>query len=310
MHINNLSILFSILIFLTYSFVFTQCITVFYYYLRSKDKFLGMQVLLNFFPMIILSAYIVSFMMFAIEFSNFDKTESIVFSIIIASFMVMTECCYVIYLLSLMPLSKKGFKRGTIICIIVSACLLANILFWIFMVNGFTAEVFLIVISNFLPMTMFLVVICGILGFSLVKKVKDREKRQHLKGYSSICMAFLPLIILDIIFKNTNLIIFTLAGFIGGSILSFSYFSKYFYTNYNSEIDEKNIEEFYGKYNISAREKDVIKLLLKGHSNPEIAKELFVSENTVKTHVKNIYKKLNVNNRYQLINKIKILKNI
>ncbi|MEL7569903.1 MAG: helix-turn-helix transcriptional regulator [Eubacteriaceae bacterium] len=309
MHINNLSLMFSILIFLIFAFAFTQCITVFYYYIRSKDKILGMQALLNFFPMIILGAYIASLMMLAINIVPFDNIASLVFAIITASSMVITECCYIIYLLSLMPLSKKGYMRGTIICIGVSAILLANILIWIFMVKGFTAQVFMYVISYFLPITMFLVVICGILGFCLVVKVKDRVKRHHLKEYSTICMLFLPLIILDIIFNNSNLIIFTLAGFIGGSILSFSYFSKYFYSNYNSEVDEKNIEEFYKKNNISIREKDVIKLLLIGHSNPDIAKELYVSENTIKTHIKNIYKKLNINNRYQLINKIKIQKN-
>lgn len=38
-------------------------------------------------------------------------------------------------------------------------------------------------------------------------------------------------------------------------------------------------------------------MLSSGLTNPEIAQELFVSVNTVKTHIKNIYRKLNVNNR-------------
>ena len=305
-HINNLSIAFTIIILLIFSFVFTQCITVLYYYIRSKDKILGMQSLLNFFPMVILGAYIVSFMIVAIGFSPFSEVTSIVFAIIIASSMVMTECCYVIYLLSLMPISQKGFKRSIALCIGISIVLLANILGWVLFVKGFTIDVFIIVISYFLPITMFLVVICGIVGFSLVFKVRDRLKRHHLKQYSAICMTFLPMIILDIIFSNSNMVVLTLTGFIGGSILSFMYFSKYFYTNYNSDVDDENIQQFYNTYNISQREKDVIALLLEGLSNPDIAKALFVSENTVKTHVKNIYKKLSINNRYQLINKIKI----
>ena len=76
-----------------------------------------MQALLNFFPMIILGAYIVSLMMIAINIVPFDNLASLVFAIIIASSMVITECCYIIYLLSLMPLSKRGYRRGTIICI-------------------------------------------------------------------------------------------------------------------------------------------------------------------------------------------------
>ena len=48
---------------------------------------------------------------------------------------------------------------------------------------------------------------------------------------------------------------------------------------------------------ITEREQDVLLLLSRGFSNREIAEELYVCESTVKTHLSNIYKKLNVNNR-------------
>ena len=48
---------------------------------------------------------------------------------------------------------------------------------------------------------------------------------------------------------------------------------------------------------LSQHEYRVLRLLVAGFSNPEIANELVVSVNTVKTHVKNIYGKLNVNSR-------------
>jgi LuxR family maltose regulon positive regulatory protein len=50
---------------------------------------------------------------------------------------------------------------------------------------------------------------------------------------------------------------------------------------------------------LSAQEQRVLTLLIAGRSNPEIAQELIVSVNTVKGHVKNLYRKLNVNNRVQ-----------
>jgi ATP/maltotriose-dependent transcriptional regulator MalT len=50
---------------------------------------------------------------------------------------------------------------------------------------------------------------------------------------------------------------------------------------------------------LSAQERRVLTLLVAGRSNPEIAHELIVSVNTVKGHVKNIYRKLNVNNRVE-----------
>lgn len=55
---------------------------------------------------------------------------------------------------------------------------------------------------------------------------------------------------------------------------------------------------------ISEREYDVIKELCKGKSNLEIAENLFVSMNTIKTHLKNIFSKMEVKSRAELVNKL------
>jgi LuxR family maltose regulon positive regulatory protein len=48
---------------------------------------------------------------------------------------------------------------------------------------------------------------------------------------------------------------------------------------------------------LSERELEVLRLLGTGLNGPEIARELVVSLNTMRTHTKNIYSKLGVNNR-------------
>ncbi|MGD8110684.1 LuxR C-terminal-related transcriptional regulator [Vibrio sp. TRT 21S02] len=53
--------------------------------------------------------------------------------------------------------------------------------------------------------------------------------------------------------------------------------------------------------NLTKREKEIIRLLGHGASNLQIADELFVSENTVKTHLHNIFKKINAKNRLQAL---------
>lgn len=58
---------------------------------------------------------------------------------------------------------------------------------------------------------------------------------------------------------------------------------------------------------LSARELDTLKLIDKDLSNQEIADKLFISLNTVKTHLKNIYLKLEVDNRSKAIAKAKEL---
>ncbi len=50
---------------------------------------------------------------------------------------------------------------------------------------------------------------------------------------------------------------------------------------------------------LTTREKEILQLLSFGSSNVDIASALFVSENTVKTHLHNVFKKLNVRNRLQ-----------
>ena len=50
---------------------------------------------------------------------------------------------------------------------------------------------------------------------------------------------------------------------------------------------------------LTPREREVLQLMAAGRSNPEIAAQLIVAVTTVKTHVKNIYGKLQVTNRFQ-----------
>lgn len=50
---------------------------------------------------------------------------------------------------------------------------------------------------------------------------------------------------------------------------------------------------------LSAREMDVLGLIVAGHPNKEIARRLMISERTARTHVSNILAKLNLSSRTQ-----------
>jgi len=58
---------------------------------------------------------------------------------------------------------------------------------------------------------------------------------------------------------------------------------------------------------LSKREVEILNLLAQGHSNQEIASKLFVSVSTVKTHIQNLFEKLDVKRRIQAIEKARSL---
>ena len=58
-------------------------------------------------------------------------------------------------------------------------------------------------------------------------------------------------------------------------------------------------------YGITAREGEIVRLLIEGRTNEEIAALLFISNHTVKNHIHNVYKKLGIGNRVQLIQRFR-----
>jgi len=52
---------------------------------------------------------------------------------------------------------------------------------------------------------------------------------------------------------------------------------------------------------LTTREREVFRLIAAGHSNGEIAQELYISDTTVKTHVTHIFQKLNLRDRAQAV---------
>lgn len=64
------------------------------------------------------------------------------------------------------------------------------------------------------------------------------------------------------------------------------------------------VEESCRKFNLTGREEEILCRLIKGHAYKIIAEELHISEKTVSKHVSNMFAKVSVTNRIELVNKI------
>ena len=67
------------------------------------------------------------------------------------------------------------------------------------------------------------------------------------------------------------------------------------------DTEENKCAAFATKYAFSSRELDVFREVIKGNTNPKIAEDLFITENTVKFHIKNLLKKTGASNKAELI---------
>jgi DNA-binding CsgD family transcriptional regulator len=72
-----------------------------------------------------------------------------------------------------------------------------------------------------------------------------------------------------------------------------------------SLIDEEGaLVLFFERFDISKREQELVRLLLDGKSNKQIEESLYISKHTVKNHLYNIYKKLGINSRYEVVHMV------
>jgi DNA-binding NarL/FixJ family response regulator len=134
-------------------------------------------------------------------------------------------------------------------------------------------------------------------GISAVKKIQEKFPKLPIimltsfdeddKVFQSICAGAMGYLL-----KNTqpaNLIDAVKEVYGGGAPMTPSIARKVM-----MHFQQQNSSAGKNDYNLSEREKDVLAQLVKGLSLKQIAEELFVSRETIKTHVKNIYAKLHV----------------
>ena len=151
-----------------------------------------------------------------------------------------------------------------------------------------------------------------VLGYWLLVRVWNTEKRNFTigllvfasVGYLEMTSGFLR----NISVKSAPLTIER--GFIYSSIpyVLYGIFLIIYFARYPVAApvaNEEPSQEFLSKYKITEREREIIVKVMQGKSNEDIARELFISLATVKAHLYNIYKKVGIGSRYDLLARVR-----
>jgi DNA-binding CsgD family transcriptional regulator len=72
----------------------------------------------------------------------------------------------------------------------------------------------------------------------------------------------------------------------------------------SSDMIEKIISEACDRFNLTEREGEILKCVIRGLSNADVSRKLFISVPTVKKHLANIYEKMDIEGKHQVISTI------
>ena len=215
----------------------------------------------------------------------------------------------VVYLISL--LVPEGGKRKLpllITNILIVFFLLFSLFFLILLNRESWTQALSTMLNEMFLYSSILLIIPTIVASIYLRKNRGNENYRLL---SEIMIAFYPMALtlpLDLIFFTKSPFKLTLLTHSLFSIFVIFYIVRHYIINYEPEPVSLHDEmkAFYAGHAVSSREQEIISRVIEGKSNREIGEILFISANTVKTHIRNIYKKLGVSNRVQLVHAIKI----
>jgi len=132
------------------------------------------------------------------------------------------------------------------------------------------------------------------------KEIKEPDQQMSIKMFSYIFFASQTIFILTTNYSMKLLLSF---AYILPPLLYLRMYLKKYFKEYSFILkNEAQAGELFTKYNITAREQELIYLICKGKSNQEISETLFISLQTVKHHIHSVYRKLKIKNRVQLTN--------
>ena len=177
-------------------------------------------------------------------------------------------------------------------------------------ISGASVYIFLLLFIYF--SSYILIIILSIRFFLLSHTRKKNIKESVLKKFSLILLSIIILLMIlsfmqGFKFMSTELYVLLLSICIFSvNLMPIKYMrdflKKVFPEHISEDAADLRRQEMMEKFKISKREQEIIRLICLGKSNKEIEDELYISIQTVKDHIYNIYRKTGVKNRVQLTN--------
>lgn len=145
-------------------------------------------------------------------------------------------------------------------------------------------------------------------GFFYLKGIKDLQHRRILFFFTLIFLGLFIFLAITVLFIKGVFTDFVVL--LPWELIFIIYMVKkmnpfYLFQPFSHEASRR-LDRIYEKYNITIREQEIITLICRGKTNRDIEDALYISLQTVKNNIYNIFKKLKVKNRVELINFIRL----
>jgi DNA-binding CsgD family transcriptional regulator len=147
------------------------------------------------------------------------------------------------------------------------------------------------------------------LGLKAVKyRTAAGDRKRLLRAVLTLNLLFIPGVAGDYyLFSYYDIFIFLPLFYASYHVLVAAYVARMYLRPsklWGCRIEPADLDEFLLETGITPREREIVGLILEGAGNKIIAERLFIAPNTVKTHVRSIFQKLNVSSRFELLTRL------
>lgn len=213
-------------------------------------------------------------------------------------------------------LSMKWLVAGTAVYQVISQALsisLGRYDSYSLQVEGGTGKIILLVLS--IAYSAWIIAACGILLSRLWRRYQKSTGRTVTMLLILLLMGYMVWIsywdyntwyrtedkLIDIYTMDPLILLYAIFS----AMLIYYFYKKDPLKLQGSQIaPEEAVAVIARMYQLSAREQEVLELINRGMSNPQIAAELSISENTVKRHINHLFKKTETQSRHEILFKI------